>query len=202
MPDDGTTGPSGRERRADAERNRQAILDAALHALARSPDAALDDIARAAGITRTTVYRHFPNREALVSAVYVRALAGVTTAVTSSHLEQGPVPAAFQRVVDAVLGVADEYAILVNGPGVDLNEPSLVAGYEEALRPVVALATRAQSTGELLPTLPAWWIADCLFALLLAALAREGDGQLARADTPSLVLTSFWNGASRQRAGR
>lgn len=183
-------------RRADAERNRQAILEAALHALARNPDAALDDIARAAGVTRTTVYRHFPNREAVVSAVYLEALAAVSAAMVAAQLDEGPVPDAVRRAVDAVIGVADEYAVLVNGPATDLNEPRLVAGYDEALGPVVALAERGQSAGELSGALPAWWIADCLFALLLAALARVGDGRLAPSEIPSLVLTAFWSGAA------
>jgi len=202
MPSDADPSPGARERRSDAERNRQAILDAALSALARRPDAALDDIARSAGVTRTTVYRHFPNREALVSAVYAEAMTAVSGAVREARLAQGPVPAAFQRVVDAVLRIADEYMILANGPAVDLNEPVLVAGYEEALEPIIALAARGQATGELATALPAWWLADCLFALLLAALARESDGDLSRDQTPSFVLTSFWNGASTTNSGR
>jgi len=60
-------------RRRDAEANRDSLLDAALRALAEDPDAGLDAVARAAGLTRRTVYGHFPSREALVTALADRA---------------------------------------------------------------------------------------------------------------------------------
>ncbi len=56
--------------RADAELNRGRILAAAVAALAESSDATLNSIARRAGVGQGTMYRHFPNREALLLAVY------------------------------------------------------------------------------------------------------------------------------------
>lgn len=185
-----------RERRADAERNRQAIVAAALHAFARRPEASLDEVAHAAGLTRTTIYRHFPNREALVAAVYLAALEGLSSAIEHAHLDRGPVPAGFQRAADAVLTTSDEYTVLVNGPATDLNDERLTNRYDAALAPVVALARRGQDTGELNAELPAWWIADSLFALLLAALIRVGDGILEAGEVVPLVLTAFWDGAA------
>ncbi|HWV76005.1 MAG TPA: TetR/AcrR family transcriptional regulator [Isoptericola sp.] len=63
--------PASRRRRADAERNRQALLDAAREALADGNGTfSLEAVARAAGVGIGTLYRHFPNREALVTAAY------------------------------------------------------------------------------------------------------------------------------------
>ena len=56
--------------RADAQQNRDRILDVAHDALAASSDASLNSIAKKAGVGPGTLYRHFPNREALVLAVY------------------------------------------------------------------------------------------------------------------------------------
>lgn len=56
--------------RADAQLNRERILDVARDALASSPQASLNSIAKAAGVGPGTLYRHFPNREALVLGVY------------------------------------------------------------------------------------------------------------------------------------
>ena len=58
------------KRRSDAERNREAIVSAALDALAESPDASLNAIAKRANVANATLYRHFPTREQLVLAVY------------------------------------------------------------------------------------------------------------------------------------
>jgi AcrR family transcriptional regulator len=63
--------PSSRDRlRSDAQLNRARILDVAHDALAESPDASLNSIAKGAGVGAGTLYRHFPTREALVLAVY------------------------------------------------------------------------------------------------------------------------------------
>lgn len=57
--------------RADAVRNRDAILCAAASVFAASgPDASLNDVARAAGVGIATLYRRFPTRDSLFEAVY------------------------------------------------------------------------------------------------------------------------------------
>ena len=61
----------GRKRRADAERNRERILEVAKDAFTRSgADISMDDIAKRACIGAGTLYRHFPTRDALLAAVY------------------------------------------------------------------------------------------------------------------------------------
>jgi AcrR family transcriptional regulator len=64
---------AGAERglRADARRNRDALLAAGAEVFAeRGPDASLEEIARRAGVGIGTLYRHFPDRDALTEAVY------------------------------------------------------------------------------------------------------------------------------------
>ena len=61
-------------RRADAQRSIAAILDAALIALSRDPEASVSEIAQAAGVGRVTLYGHFPNRTDLVDAALARAI--------------------------------------------------------------------------------------------------------------------------------
>jgi AcrR family transcriptional regulator len=63
--------PAGRKPRADAQRNRERILEMAKQAFTRSgANASLDDIASEAGVGPGTLYRHFPTREELLQAVY------------------------------------------------------------------------------------------------------------------------------------
>jgi serine phosphatase RsbU (regulator of sigma subunit) len=59
-------------RRADALRNRERVLDAAERLLQQSPSASLADIAAAAGVSRSTVYRHFGDRARMVAALAAR----------------------------------------------------------------------------------------------------------------------------------
>jgi AcrR family transcriptional regulator len=63
--------PAPRKQRADAQRNRERILEAAKNFFARSgADVSLDDIAKGAGVGPGTLYRHFPTRGELLEAVY------------------------------------------------------------------------------------------------------------------------------------
>ncbi|MFJ9855811.1 TetR/AcrR family transcriptional regulator [Streptomyces sp. NPDC101150] len=64
--------------RADARRNRERILEAAVRAFSEiGADVPIDAIAKAAGVGSGTLYRHFPTREALVEAAYRNELVRV-----------------------------------------------------------------------------------------------------------------------------
>jgi AcrR family transcriptional regulator len=72
--------PVSRKPRADAQRNRERILEVAKEAFTRfGANASLDDMAKRARVGAGTLYRHFPTRDALIAAVYrseVEKLAG------------------------------------------------------------------------------------------------------------------------------
>ena len=89
MPSPGQTQP--RRPRADAERNRARLLDAARAAFAsgREP-VTLEQIARDSGVGIGTLYRHFPTREALVEALYRKELADLCASVDDLLAIQPP----------------------------------------------------------------------------------------------------------------
>jgi len=71
--------------RADAARNRQAIIETARDVYGqRGLDAPLDEIARLAGVGNATLYRHFPSRCALVAAVFAETLRRVIEAAAQA----------------------------------------------------------------------------------------------------------------------
>ncbi|HEX5405213.1 MAG TPA: TetR family transcriptional regulator [Pseudonocardiaceae bacterium] len=74
--------------RADAQHNRDRILEVALVEFTESNAASLNSIAKKAGVGIGTLYRHFPTREALVLEVYrheVRQLADAATTLLASR---------------------------------------------------------------------------------------------------------------------
>lgn len=91
--------------RADAHRNRVLLLAAATAAFAASDGTAvsLEAIARDAGVGIGTLYRHFPNREALVEAVFCTELAEVA-ACAGAMLEEHPPAVALRRWMDRYAG--------------------------------------------------------------------------------------------------
>jgi AcrR family transcriptional regulator len=74
---------AGRKPRADGQRNRERLVEAAKAAFAEAgPGVSLDEIARRAGVGIGTLYRHFPNRDAIVEAVYRREVRQLADAAT------------------------------------------------------------------------------------------------------------------------
>lgn len=82
--------PSSRPLRADARRNRAALLAAAREALLADGDAYVEEIARRAGVSVGTLYRHFDTREALVAEVYRQEVAELCAA--PAHLLEAHAP--------------------------------------------------------------------------------------------------------------
>ena len=77
--------------RADAQRNRERLLDAAVRAFSQDgADVTLDAIAKDAGVGIGTLYRHFPTREALIEAAYRNELARLCDSVGELLATQPP----------------------------------------------------------------------------------------------------------------
>jgi AcrR family transcriptional regulator len=85
---------SPRKPRADAERNRLRLLETAKFAFAeKGADASLEDIAQSAGVGIGTLYRHFPNRDALIAAVYRNETEQLAQAASRLAEQQPPIAA-------------------------------------------------------------------------------------------------------------
>src|ERR1051326_7601886 len=87
--------PGARAMRADAQRNRERLVEVALRAFSAGEEVTLEAIARQAGVGIGTLYRHFPPREALVETVYRGELARLRD--TASELLASRAPDAALR---------------------------------------------------------------------------------------------------------
>jgi AcrR family transcriptional regulator len=101
-----TTETTARPLRADAQRNRDKLLTAASAAFAEhGEDVALEAIADRAGVGIGTLYRHFPNREALICAAYrseVDALCGAAADLLTSMPADQALRAWAERFADYI----------------------------------------------------------------------------------------------------
>lgn len=92
--------------RADAQRNRQRLLEVARRSFAAGGDrATLEGIAREAGVGIGTLYRHFPTREALVEAVHraeVTRLCDSASDLLAVHAPDVALPVWMDRFADYV----------------------------------------------------------------------------------------------------
>ena len=107
--------PTGR---ADAQRNRQRLIDAAVAAFSAGQDpVALESIARDAGVGIGTLYRHFPTREALVEAAYRRGLETLCDQAEVFARELAPADAleAWMLAFVGMSGEAAEFGSRIHG---------------------------------------------------------------------------------------
>lgn len=79
-----------RRPRADAERNRERLLAAAVKAFAQSAEVPLEDVARRAHVGIGTLYRHFPTRAALIEAAYRHEVVRLCAPLAGSSRTLGP----------------------------------------------------------------------------------------------------------------
>ncbi len=166
--------------RSDASRNHEAILTSAITVLARSPQASMQDIAEASGTGRTTLYRHFPDRKALLAAIYDRVLAEAddNTARTLSA-EQGsdPVHVVADLCVE-LAGLGDRYRFLeqhVAAPPRKDRDQALSQG-----APLLDYLEAGQRRGLIRADLDAAWLFDVLVALITHAAGNTRNAPVAR----------------------
>ncbi|WP_267244114.1 TetR/AcrR family transcriptional regulator [Streptomyces sp. PR69] len=136
--------------RADALRNRERIVAAAREMFVEhGPDVPLDEIARRAGVGNATLYRHFPDRAALILDVVVAVLDRVSRQAEAATAEEADPFAAVRRFVHTA---ADErigaLCPMLSG-AFDTAHPDLDAGRERLEAAVQSLVERAQSAGRM-----------------------------------------------------
>lgn len=180
--------PRPRRPRADARRSRAAVLDAAVRLLDARPDASVEAIATAAGVTRQTVYAHFPSREGLLSAVADLLTEEAVAAMDAADLDAGTATEALLRLLEASGRAARRHPVLLRtiaalpmDPGADQERHAPVA---ERLRRVIQ---RGRESGEFDRALPADWLVTATVALGHAA-AAEGDAGRMSGDAAAAAL--------------
>jgi AcrR family transcriptional regulator len=135
--------------RSDAIRNRALLLDAAARIFgARGLDASLEEVARCAGVGVGTLYRHFPNRDALIAAVLENGLARFEAEVIDASRLTDP----WEALVAVLVASADRqaadrafYDVVAQRMPIELRR-SMRARVAELAEPIVR---RAQEAGRL-----------------------------------------------------
>ena len=142
--------PQMRKPRADSARNRQLLIDTAKAAFADvGLDVSLEEIARRAGVGIGTLYRHFPNREAVVEAVYRREVEQLADAVPKL-LETSPPAEALHRWMHLFVDYIATKRLIAPSLGAAKGETSaLRANSAELIREAITtLVKRAAESGQ------------------------------------------------------
>ena len=176
-------------RRSDARRSIDAILNAARTVLGERPDASMEEIATTAGVTRQTVYAHFPSRDALIAALLHAVGAETVAAMDAARLDTVPPADALRQYLDIGWELIRRNPYLLapalagNPPGSDDSHQAGTARLEQIIR-------RGQRVGDFDRTLPATWLAAAIIGLFRAASEQVAAGRLTASKAATLLLDS------------
>lgn len=174
-----------RRERSDARRNRATIVAAARVRLARGGDLSMRAVASAAGVSRSTLYRHFPRREDLDQALIEEALAEAHRLASSAGSDSAPALLLLRRLVDGLVELGAGYRIDTRRALADPAANAVVA----ALLPLAHRLGRAAGIDS---TPPDDWLQDAGHHFLEACLdlgARTEEDRGVAAETLFAVLT-------------
>ncbi len=165
--------------RADARRNRQLLIAAALAAFTEhgADDASLDEIARRAGVGIGTLYRHFPSRQALLEAVYRDQVEDLCAGARDRAAAATPAQALANWLRDLMAFAATKRNLtssLMSGP--DSKHSEVAVSCSAMVREAAdGLLAQAQRSGEIRPDVDATDLLRLCHALALASELPSTD---------------------------
>ncbi|MFI9561045.1 TetR/AcrR family transcriptional regulator [Nonomuraea endophytica] len=172
--------------RADARRNRAAIVAATIETLRRSPEASMIDIAAAARVGRMTLYGHFPTRAELLEAALADALERGERTLGALEPEGDPRAALVQLVESSWQLVDDSRALLVAAQK-ELAPARIRELHERSEARVRELLGRGQREGVFRADLPVSWLLAVTHLVMHGAADEIAAGRLDPGDASRVI---------------
>ena len=167
-----------------------AILDGAARVfVVAGEQASMNQVAEAAGVARATVYRYFPNRDALLDELIRVALDEVDRRLASARIDEVAPEEGISRSVRALVEVGDLFVVLARE-----RKRSDPEQYERRLIvPMRRLFERAQKLGEVRPDISSGRLSESFIGLITGLLTSSAP--LGREDLIAMITTLFLDGA-------
>ncbi|MFD9726845.1 TetR/AcrR family transcriptional regulator [Streptomyces sp. NPDC059072] len=176
--------------------DRDQVLRDAAALLSRKSTATMDEVARAAGIGRATLHRHFAGRDALVRALEELGIREFEVAFDNARLDEGSAIDALRRLVAESEPNAELLAFLVTEnqlfEGDQVNE-----GWERLDARVCALFRRGQEEGDIRIDLSPAWLTEALYGLIGTCAWAVMDGRVAAKDFQYMIIELLLGGVKR-----
>jgi len=176
--------------RATAERNVAAILDAVENLLERRAQASISAVAAEAGVSRVTVYAHFPTGEALLEAAVERAVRQTMAALEGVGLDDGPPLQVLERMLAAAWRHLARYGAMAQAVAEQMSPEAIARTHQAAHRTIGALLARGQADGSFRTDLPAGWLVTSTIALIHACADEVRAGRIADEDAARILTVT------------
>ncbi|WP_240120349.1 MULTISPECIES: TetR/AcrR family transcriptional regulator [unclassified Streptomyces] len=172
------------------------VLRSAATLLTRKSTATMDEVARAAGISRATLHRHFAGRDALVRALEALGIAECEAALDAARPDEGPAGEAVHRLVGAIEPHAGLLAFLYSENQLFEGEQQN-AGWARIDERIADLFRRGQEAGEFRIDLTPAWLTEALYGLLASGAWAVAEGRVAPREFTYMIVELLLGGARR-----
>lgn len=176
--------------------DREQVLRSAAALLTRKSTATMDEVARAAGISRATLHRQFAGRDALVRALEELGIRECEAALDRARLGEGRAEEALRRLIAETEQAAPLLALLVTENQLFEGEGQH-AGWARLDARIAALFRRGQETGEFRIDLTPAWLTEALYGLIGSGAWAVQDGRVAAKDFSYMIAELLLGGARR-----
>jgi len=183
--------PTRPRRRADAQRNVDAIIDTARGLLCHGLLPSMGEIAAAAGVGRVTLYAHFASREALLEAVIHRAIIDTDLALAGLALDGDPAEVALRRLIGTSWPILDSYRTVRAAAIAELGPEALRGQHDRVVHHVERLIARGQDEGVFRTDLPGPWLVAIFYATLHAAADEVSADRLDPRAAPDVLMATL-----------
>jgi AcrR family transcriptional regulator len=173
-----------------ADRNAEAILDAVDDLLRRHEQASISGVAALAGVSRVTVYAHYPTPEALLEAAAQRAVERVMAALEAATPESGPPIEALDRMIAMAWQHLASYGAMARAVSEQLSPDAVTRTHGAAQRTIGTLLARGRAEGSFRTDLPGFWLVTACIALVHACADAVRAGTIAEQDAPQILAVS------------
>jgi AcrR family transcriptional regulator len=178
-------------RQAIAERNVEAILDAAEALLRRRAQPTIAAVAKEAGVSRVTVYSHFATRSELIEAVVARATAAANASIEEAKPSEGDPVEALERVLAVSWEQLERHEGIRRAAAEELDHAAITRSHESAARTLRRLIERGRRSGAFRKDLPVEWLIASSLSLLHTAADEVREKRLAPDTAMRAVRTSI-----------
>ena len=172
-----------------------AILEAGIRTFLGNPSAGMSEVAKASGVGRTTLYRHYPSREALIQGIALRCLDEIDAALRPKY--ESTAGDAVAATFEVLIPIADRYRFLSLLWADAEADPEVHRRMEASRRETLVLMDYAKAQGEIAPDVPSEWLAEFFDMTLYTAWSLLERERITSEEAVQLAKRSFLRGCGR-----
>lgn len=176
--------------RADGQASIEVILKSAEDVLDQNPMASIEDIAKAAKISRMTIYRHFKTREELLEKLTVESF--IEALLTIDHFDKlAPFEEALKKLTFEFLKPSAKWRAIATHPRQSSKIKNLIHTFYQQVDSVIDAGVKSKKISK---ANNLTWARHVYLGLVSQAKRKEKSLNIDRQELSELIVTTFLRG--------